>query len=72
MSEWRYLIQAELESRLSSFRETCRKIEIQNLGDDQKVAREIRKIEDSRIHLILYFFDGHRVKEQDFVSVKQF
>jgi len=34
------------------------------------MSREIKKIEDKRIHLVLFFFDGARCKDQDFISVK--
>lgn len=34
------------------------------------ISRGLKKIVDTRIHLVLFFFDGHHPKEQDFYSVK--
>jgi septin family protein len=41
-----------------------------HVDNDQKISREIKKIQDHRIHLILFFLDGHRCKELDFKSIK--
>ena len=40
------------------------------MGNDQMISRELKKIKDTRIHLVLFFFDGHHPKDQDFQSVK--
>ena len=32
----------------------------------------INNMEDKRIHLMLYFFDGHHVKASDFIMIKRF
>lgn len=34
------------------------------------ISRGLKKIVDARIHLVLFFFDGHHPKDQDFYSVK--
>lgn len=34
------------------------------------ISRGLKKIVDTRIHLVLYFFDGHHPKDQDFHSVR--
>lgn len=36
------------------------------------MGRELRKIADNRIHCLLFFFDGHHTKDQDFISCQQF
>ena len=53
------------------YHQDCEDIKIR-FDDDQSRARETKKISDKRIHLILYLFDGHRIKDQDFHSVKEF
>jgi len=70
--EWRELITNELKRRMLAYRDDCREINTKFKGNDQMISRELKKIKDRRIHLALYFFDGHHPKDQDFESVKRF
>ena len=47
-------------------------IELKFQGDHQSQCRELAKIRDRRIHLLLFFFDGHHTKDQDFLAIKEF
>lgn len=57
---------------MKTYKADCEAIEIDHMGDAQTIGREKRKVDDQRIHLMLYFFEGHHTKEQDFLSVKAF
>ena len=57
---------------MEAYKAACDAIESAGGGNDQKISREKKKVDDKRIHLMLYFFDGHHTKEQDFLSVKDF
>ena len=72
ISEWRESIKTEIIERMESYKTDCDAVELRHMGDDQKISREKKMVDDKRIHLMLYFFEGHHTKEQDFFSVKEF
>ena len=55
-----------------SYKNDCNLIELKCLNNDQKIIDEQNKIKDPRVHLLLYFIDGPRMKEKDFESIKEF
>ena len=52
------------------YRNGCKKVHFEHKGNAQMISRGLKKVVDTRIHLVLFFFDGHHPKDQDFVSVK--
>lgn len=70
IEEWRANVVKELRQRMMEYKKECQEIQIKYMGQDQMISRQIRSIEDHRIHLILYFFENHRAKELDFQTVK--
>jgi len=39
--------------------------------DNLKRINKINNLSDHRVHLVLYFFDGHHVKASDFTMIKR-
>ena len=56
---------------MKNYRDKCQRIANEHPENDQKIASQQKRIKDKRIHLVLFFFDGHRVKDQDLISVKE-
>lgn len=64
------MIVGELKRRMTEYRNSCKNVYSEFNGNDQMISRGLKKIVDTRIHLVLFFFDGHHPKDQDFVSTK--
>lgn len=69
---WRNMISSELVRRMDVYRNDMLEIKKAYKHDLQKMGQAERNVTDNRIHLVFYFFDGHRSKDQDFISVKEF
>jgi septin family protein len=63
IKEWRKSISDELASRMYKYRQERLSVSKDYANDDRKRGAEWAKIPDSRVHLIFYFFDGHRSKD---------
>lgn len=65
-SKWIDEIVEYLTNRLKEYRTKVKLIEIEHRSNDQTLSRELKKVEDTRVHCILYFFEGHRCKQLDY------
>lgn len=72
--EWKQLIVEELKGRFQHYFDLTQAIEKdpEFSGDDQRIQREKKRVDDSRIHVILFFFSGHHNKDQEFLAIKEF
>ena len=57
------MITEEIKSRMNVFMKDKELIETKFKKDPQTIVKEFNKIKDKRIHLILFFFDGHHTKD---------
>ena len=62
---WRSTLRGEIERRMILRHETESEVETRLFGEHQRLQRELKKIRDERVHVVLYFFDGHHCKQQD-------
>ena len=72
IDSWRKLVKGELERRFNRYISDRLLIETKYRKDVEKKVRELKMVPDCRIHCILFFFEGHHVKDQDFKSCLKF
>lgn len=77
LPEWRASVEGHIVDRIEDYRK--KEDDINNAAsdgndgvNDQDQYKKLEKIEDRRIHLLLFLFDSHPVKQQDLISLQAF
>lgn len=62
----------EITTRMEVYRCDHLSVRTKYQGDPNRISKELTLIKDRRIHLLLFFFDSHHTKDQDFYALKEF
>ena len=69
VSSWNRNIKMYIQNKLLEYANDKKEAEME--PDRVKRVHKLNQIKDNRVHLVLYFFDGHHTKAIDFSMIKK-